>query len=59
MLTNLSTTWKQYKVPFRALKQLNFGIPRPELDTTSLYSIDFDMPLGTSFDFWVDDISFY
>jgi hypothetical protein len=58
-LTKLSTTWQQYKVPFRALAQLGFGIPRPTVDTTSLYSIDFNLPLGTTFDLWVDDISFY
>jgi hypothetical protein len=58
-LTGLSTTWHQFKVPFRGLTQLGFGIPRPTLDTTSLYTIDFSLPTGTTFDLWVDDISFY
>jgi hypothetical protein len=58
-LTGLDVGWHQYKIPFGGLGQLMFGIPRPSLDTTSLYSIDFNFPLSSVFDFWVDDISFY
>ena len=58
-LTQLGTDWKQYRIPFGGLSQLHFGIPRPELDTSSIYSVDFSFPTGRIFDFWVDDISFY
>jgi hypothetical protein len=58
-LANLSTEWTQYTVPFKGLKQQMFGIPRPELDTTHLYTIDFNFPVNSIFDFWVDDLSFY
>jgi len=58
-LTKLSTTWQQYKVPFRGLSQEGFGIPRDSLDTSSLYDVEFMLPRGTTFDLWVDDISFY
>ena len=58
-LTKLSTTWQQYKIPFQALSQEGFGIPRQSLDTSSLYDIEFSLPLGTTFDLWIDDISFY
>jgi hypothetical protein len=58
-LTGLGTTWKQYKIPFGGLKQMNFGLPRDALDTAHLYSIDFSFPTGAVFDFWVDDIAWY
>ena len=58
-LAGLDVTWKQYRIPFSGLDQQMFGIPRPSLDTTRLYSVDFLFPLGSVFDFWVDDISFY
>lgn len=58
-LNDLSTTWHQYKVPFRGLAQEGFGIPREALDTSSLYDVAFSLPRGTTFDLWVDDISFY
>jgi hypothetical protein len=57
-LTKLSTEWRHYRIPFRGLAQQGFGVPRPQLDTTALYSIDFNFP-NAVFDFWVDDISFY
>jgi hypothetical protein len=58
-LTGLGTTWRQYKIPFGGLKQQQFGIPRASVDTAHLYSIDFLFPIGSVFDFWVDDISWY
>jgi hypothetical protein len=58
-LTGLDTTWKQFKIPFGGLKQLQFGIPRERVDTAHLYSIDFLFPVGSVFDFWLDDISWY
>jgi len=57
-LTKLSTEWRHYRIPFLGLAQQGFGIPRPHVDTTALYSIDFNFP-NAVFDFWVDDISFY
>jgi len=58
-LTQLDTTWKQYKVPFGGLSQRNFGLPRPSLDASSIYTIEFQMNPSSVFDFWLDDISFY
>jgi hypothetical protein len=59
ILAGLDVTWKQYRIPFSGLSQQAFGIPRPALDTTRLYSVDFLFPVGSVYDFWVDDISFY
>jgi hypothetical protein len=58
-LSGLDFTWKQYRIPFSGLSQQTFGLPRPSVDLTRIYSVDFLFPLGSAYDFWVDDISFY
>jgi len=58
-LTQLDTTWRQYRIPFGGLTQRNFGLPRPKLDSSSIYTIEFSFNPSTPFDFWLDDISFY
>jgi hypothetical protein len=58
-LTQLSTTWKPYRIPFSGLSQRQFGLPRPGLDVSSLYTIEFAPAISTTFDFWVDDVNFY
>jgi hypothetical protein len=57
-LTKLTTEWHRYKIPFLGLGQLGFGIPRPHVDTTAIYSIDFLFP-NAPFDLWIDDVYFY
>lgn len=59
-LLPLTQTWTQYRVPFGGLGQRNFGLPEPlGLDTSSIYTIQFDFYTNEVFDFWLDDISFY
>ena len=58
-LTQLGTTWTQYQIPFGGLSQRMFGLQRQTLDTTAIYTIDFNFQTGEIFDFWVDDIAFY
>jgi hypothetical protein len=58
-LTQLSTTWKPYRIPFNGLAQRGFGLPRPALDVSSIYTIEFAPAPATTFDFWVDDVNFY
>jgi hypothetical protein len=58
-LTKLGTVWTQYRIPFLGLTQRNFGLPRQSLDTSSIYTIDFNFGVGEIVDFWVDDIAFY
>jgi hypothetical protein len=59
-LLPLSQTWTQYRVPFGGLGQRGFGLPEMSgLDTTSIYTIQFDFYPNEIFDFWLDDISFY
>jgi hypothetical protein len=58
-MTELGTDWKQYRIPFGGLSQRNFGLQRPSLDASSIYTIEFSMNPGSTFDFWLDDIAFY
>ena len=58
-LLPLSQTWTQYRVPFGGLGQRGFGLPEDSLDTSSIYTIQFDFYPSEVFDFWLDDISFY
>jgi hypothetical protein len=58
-LTQLGTDWKQYRIPFGGLTQRHFGLQRPRLDTSSIYTIEFNFNPASTFDFWIDDIAFY
>jgi hypothetical protein len=58
-LTQLATSWKQYRIPFGGLTQRGFGLKRPKLDASSIYTIEFGPNPGSTFDLWIDDISFY
>jgi hypothetical protein len=58
-LTQLDTTWRQYRIPFGGLTQRHFGLARPRLDSSSIYTIEFNPNPGSTFDLWVDDIAFY
>ena len=58
-LRPLSQTWTEYRVPFGGLGQRGFGLPEPSLDTSSIYTIQFDLYPNEIVDFWLDDISFY
>jgi len=58
-LTQLGTAWKQYRIPFGGLTQRHFGLPRPRLDSSSIYTIEFSPSPGATFDLWIDDIEFY
>ncbi len=58
-LTQLGTRWTQYRIPFAGLGQRNFGLQESVLDTSALYSVDFDFYVDEIFDLWIDDISFF
>jgi hypothetical protein len=57
-LTKLTTEWHHYRIPFLGLSQQGFGLPRPHVDTSAIYSIDFNFP-NEVFDLWIDDLYFY
>jgi hypothetical protein len=58
-LPQLSTAWKRYQIPFSGLTQRQFGLPRPELDASSIYTVEFQLNPNSVFDFWLDDVAFY
>lgn len=58
-LTQLDTTWRQYRIPFGGLTQRDFGLQRDHLDASSIYTIEFQFNPSSVFDFWLDDLSFY
>jgi hypothetical protein len=58
-LTQLGTRWTQYQIPFAGLGQRNFGFQEAGVDTSAIYTIDFNFYVGEIFDLWIDDISFY
>jgi hypothetical protein len=58
-LAPLTTRWTQYQIPFAGLGQQQFGQHEDALDTSALYTLDFNFYDGEIFDFWVDDFAFY
>ena len=59
-LKPIGKAWTQYRIPFAGLGQRNFGLQEPAgLDTSAIYTIEFDFYPNEIFDLWVDDISFY
>jgi len=58
-LTQLDTGWKQYRIPFGGLTQRNFGLKRTALDSSTIYTVEFQFNPTSVFDFWLDDLAFY
>ncbi len=56
----LTTEWKEYKVLFAdATQEAGWGDPRPPTVTPGkLYSLDWSIGPGQTYDLWVDDIYF-
>jgi hypothetical protein len=54
----LMPDWVKYTIRFNTLTQAGFGNPAPSLDAAHVYGIEFQFTLGSSFDFWIDDIAF-
>jgi len=55
----LTSDWKQFTLPFAAMKTLNFGQQFPTFMTDKLFAIQFQVGVNVNFDFWIDDIAFY
>jgi hypothetical protein len=54
----LTNEWREYRVLFAGLQQAPYwGDPRPSsIDPSRIYSIDFSVDAGQTFDIWVDDL---
>ncbi len=58
---DLTEEWTRFEVPFTELKQqAGWGTPRPDaIDVRKLISLQWQVTApGSSFDFWIDDVSF-
>jgi endoglucanase len=57
---DFTTEWKEYRVLFsNAPQEVGWGNPRPPTLTPSkLYSLDWSVGPGQTYDLWVDDITF-
>ena len=59
-LTQLVTTWQQYRIPFGGLAQRNFGLHAGSSGREQhLHHRVRSRPRRSMFDFWVDDMKFY
>jgi hypothetical protein len=54
----LNTTWTQQTLLFNQLVQDGWGNIAPAFDPTTLYSIQFNVAAGSTFDVWIDDLAF-
>jgi hypothetical protein len=54
----LTSDWVKYIIRFTSMQQAGFGFIAPNLDAAHLYGVEFQFPLGSAFDCWVDDIAF-
>lgn len=54
----LTNDWREYRVLFAGVEQIpGWGDPRPSsIDPSRIYSIDFSIDAGQTFDMWVDDL---
>jgi hypothetical protein len=53
----LTSTWTKYAARFTELVQIGFGNRAPQVDASTLFRIEWDIPAGATFDDWVDDLS--
>jgi hypothetical protein len=56
-ITKTDSTWKQYQVPYAALRQSATGTAT--WDPSTLFGLQFAVGPGADFDVWIDDIAFY
>lgn len=58
-ITPLKTGWDEYRCDFADMIQQGFGLIQPELDPTSVYSVQFTLSTKlVPVDIWIDDLSF-
>jgi hypothetical protein len=56
-ITQPDSGWKQYEVPFSALRQIAGGTAT--WDPSQLIGVQFLVGPGVGFDVWIDDVAFY
>jgi len=54
----LTPTWTKYTVSFSQLTQDGWGHLGTAFDPSTLYQIEFAIPVNATFGFWIDDVAF-
>jgi hypothetical protein len=54
----LTTTWTKYTVPFSSLSQDGWGRLGTAFDPSTLYEVQFEIPVDGKFGIWIDDVAF-
>jgi len=58
-LTTIGNEWQQFEIDFSTLAQRGFGFPAEAIDTTALYTIEWNLDQNGTYDLWIDDVWFY
>ena len=59
-LLPLNKEWRLYDLPFIDMEQADgWGYRTDHLDTSTVYSLEWQLPKDLAFDLWVDDVWFY
>ena len=56
---DLSQAWKQFTIGFSELRQSNFGLQQPALDSAHLAGIQYEFGQNAMFYVLIDDLAFY
>jgi hypothetical protein len=54
----VTTSWKLYAIRFADFTQTNTGEIFPVIDLSHMYGLEFYFLSSTSFEIWIDDLSF-
>jgi hypothetical protein len=55
---SLSTDWTQYTIKFSDVAQVGWGQAIPTFNPAQIYSTQFQVAQGATFDVWIDDVQF-
>ena len=58
MRITLTTTWTKYTVPFASLSQDGWGRKGASFDRSTIYEVQFQIPVNAKFGIWIDDVAF-
>ena len=58
-ITNLTTFWSKYFVDFSSLSQDAWGRQGTAFDPSTIYEVQFQIPVDAKFGIWIDDVAFF
>jgi hypothetical protein len=58
-LTTIGTEWQQFRIAFSTLGQRGFGYAGEAIDTSNLYTIEWNLEQNSTYNLWIDDVWFY